>query len=225
MERFTHGPAGRTRRSRRLHSAVLATRSDHRHSASLAHQRRSRPLRPGARATVPATRSRFRHQRRSRTRARIAPAAVAFSHQVLLPPAVAIRDLSLRPAEPHLQRLGRQATLPPPVHLARGPGPVPLSPSKRLHAPTREFRWPVRAEAGHASSATRQSARQPQGGEGGRPLDQLSRSVTTATALLTGGPLDRQVQHHASVRQSAGARVSEDARSMALSVSQRRPDP
>ena len=169
MERSTHGPAGRTHRSRRLHSAVLATRSDHRHSASLAHQRRSRPLRPGARATVPATRSRFRHQRRSRTRARIAPAAVAFSHQVLLPPAVAIRDLSLRPAEPHLQRLGRQATLPPPAHLGHfGTGAVPLSPSKRLHA--RE--WPCQFSPPGSSHSSRWA-----GEEGGRTLDQLSRSV------------------------------------------------
>ena len=105
--------------------------------ASSAHQRRSRP------APVRGPCNSSRHQVAFLPSAplshpiRIAPAAVAFSHQVLPLPAVAIHDLPLRPAAPHLQRLGRQATLPPPVHLAlRGPGAVPPSPPGDSTPPT-----------------------------------------------------------------------------------------
>ena len=68
------------------------------------------------------------------------PRPVAFSHQVLLPPAVAIRDLSLRPAAP-----AAQATLPPPAHLATS-GAGGCSAFAFQEAPRHQpgVRWPVR---------------------------------------------------------------------------------
>ena len=131
------------------------------------------PLRPGARATVPATRSRFRHQRRSRTRARIAPAAVAFSHQVLLSPAVAIRDLSLRP-----DRAAPAGPSPsghvPASSTSRTSGPGAVSAFAFQEAPTPPTGRPLASPRGSwPCQFSRQSAQLPLAGQGGRPLAQF----------------------------------------------------